>query len=381
MNSRALPGGTSGTSGRMRWRAFLPLICCLGLVAAGSGCSDDETEVQFPTRPQPQPDTWLFSVWGTGADDIFIVGQPGIIQHWNGSTWQSQDSGTQAILTSVWGRSSSEVYACGHRGVILRYNGSSWSPMNSGTSKNLFSIGSYLDVVHCAGKDGELRRLNGSTWSETSNFVVRRNATGDAVIDTLERNREINSLTTVTYYGTGGSDGIVLMEDIEFDWRARIVAAGLEWVQAGYSDPANVERNFIATDQGRIFQLRLGSNQQLSWLELSGLNLQNENINGIWADEGDTLYLATRSGKVWQRNPEGEISLSHDGSLMLYDIWGSAPDDIYAVGIERLVIHWNGTDWEQIDIGLPQAKTTGFGAADTGSSNPVRQDKFGRLIY
>jgi hypothetical protein len=386
MKSRALTARLRWTSGQKRGGTVLSLAFCLALLAFWAGCGDEETQPTFPTRPQPEPDTWLFGVWGTGPDDVFIVGQPGIIRHWNGSSWQSQESRTEEALTSVWGRSATEVYACGHRGVILRHNGSSWSAMNSGTSKNLFAIGSYQDAVHCAGKDGELRRLNGGSWSGVSNFVVRRNPTGDAVIDTLERNRDINSLTIVTHYGNGGSDGIVLMVDdgIEepvYEWRARILSAGAEWIQAGYSDPDIVGRNYLATDGGRIYQLRLGNDQQLSWLELSGLNLEQESINGIWADEGDTLYMATRSGKVWQRNPEGDISLFHDGSKMLYDIWGSAPDDIYAVGIRGIVIHWDGTTWEEIDINLPVSKQADSVKFATESSESIMRDKFGRLIF
>ncbi len=371
MNSRALTTRTQRTSGQRRGRLIPLLAGSLILLNGFIGCSDEETPPNYPTRPEPQPPVWLYSVWGSGPDDVFIVGQPGIIRHWNGSSWQVQAAPTQERLTAVWGRSANEVYACGHKGVILRYNGSSWSTMNSGTNQNLFAIGSYQGTIHCAGQKGELRKLSSGSWVNTSTFIVRRNPAGTAVIDTLERDREISSLTTITEHGIGGSDGIVLMQDIQYDWRARTVAAGLEWVQSGHSNTENVEGNYLTTSGGRIFRLRAGSDQSLSWLELSGLVPERTAINGIWADVGDTLYLATRDGDVYRRNPLGDITLTHEGSLMLYDIWGTAPDNIYAVGIQGTVIHWDGAQWEALDIGLPSAK----------NSETEWHDKFGRIGY
>ena len=361
------------------WTCVL-LIVTLAVLSYLGGCSDDKEDPTFPQRPEPSIQTWLFDVWGSSASDVFVVGQPGIILHYNGANWQKMSSPTQEPLISVWGSSANEVYACGHHGVILRYNGSQWTTMQSGTTQDLYNVGSYQGEVYVAGNQGVLRRLSGSSWVNTGEFIVRRNP-ATAVIDTLERGADFASLSTITYHGIGGSNGVVLMEDFcipvppettcqTFDWLARLVAAGLEFVQGGHSNDAVVTGNYLVTNGGRIFQLQ-EKDSQLSWLEISGLVPEQKSLNEVWGDEGDTLYIATQDGKIYRRNPVGEMTLSHDGSSILYSIWGTAPDNIYAVGIDAAVIRYNGTEWEILNVGLPTSKEIPL----------VELDKFGRFMF
>jgi hypothetical protein len=45
-------------------------------------------------------------LWGTSSSDIYGVGYNGMITHYNGSTWQKIESGTQYDITDIWGISS-----------------------------------------------------------------------------------------------------------------------------------------------------------------------------------------------------------------------------------------------------------------------------------
>ena len=376
--------GVLDRSHRLTWLCrpvcfYMALVAILTISVWFGGCSDKKEVPTFATPPVPEIQTWLYDVWGSSANDIFVVGQPGIVLHYDGSGWRQMSVPTNVPLIEVWGRSSNEVYACGHRGVILRYNGSSWSTMASGTSENLYGIGSYRGEVYCVGHKGTLLRLSGSSWVNTSTFIIRRTPSGSP-LDTLDRNDDINSLTTVTHYGIGGSDGIVLMKDpidTNIEWIVRLVAAGMEFVLDGHSNDVTLGSNYLVTSGGRIFRLQESTNAlELSWLELSGLAPESKAINGIWADTGDTLgdilHLATRDGKVYQRENTGvKFPPSHDGSDVLYGIWGSASDNIYAVGINATVIRFDGISWEKVDVGL----------STKAAAEMIVYDKFGRLLY
>jgi hypothetical protein len=60
----------------------------------------------------------LYGLWGSSQKDIFAVGKGGAILHYDGSTWSSEASSTNAELRAVWG-SGGEVFAVGAGGTIL----------------------------------------------------------------------------------------------------------------------------------------------------------------------------------------------------------------------------------------------------------------------
>ncbi|MCD4693013.1 MAG: hypothetical protein K8R79_08875, partial [Calditrichales bacterium] len=70
-------------------------------------------------------------IWGTSGSDLYIVGNNGLIAHYNGQSWQKIESGTDVDLVDVWGTNDNNIWICGYTQlngtVILHYNGEKWS--------------------------------------------------------------------------------------------------------------------------------------------------------------------------------------------------------------------------------------------------------------
>ena len=62
----------------------------------------------------------LTDTWGSSANDVWFVGQGGMMYHWDGSSISSVASGTTATLTDIHGTASNEVWAVG-TGAVLHY--------------------------------------------------------------------------------------------------------------------------------------------------------------------------------------------------------------------------------------------------------------------
>ncbi len=62
----------------------------------------------------------LRSVWGSAANDVWIVGGAGSVFHFDGTRWSTQTSGVRYDLISVSGSSSSNVWIAGSGGVLHR---------------------------------------------------------------------------------------------------------------------------------------------------------------------------------------------------------------------------------------------------------------------
>ncbi len=63
----------------------------------------------------------LFSVRGTSANDVWIVGEDGLMYHWNGIGFSSMNSPTSESVRNIHFIDENDGWAVGDGGVILRY--------------------------------------------------------------------------------------------------------------------------------------------------------------------------------------------------------------------------------------------------------------------
>lgn len=141
-----LLAGTEGTVGR--WRG-------------------GELEVWEATRWAP-----LTGIWASAPDRIFVVGNvgddgtPGKLLAFDGDTWAQPLPDSAARLNDVWGSGPEDVVVVGQGGTVLRFDGESWSPVETGCSGELRAVGGVgPDQVVAVGSDGLVLRWDGSSWS------------------------------------------------------------------------------------------------------------------------------------------------------------------------------------------------------------------------
>jgi hypothetical protein len=87
--------------------------------------------VWTPAPPPMALGVAYFKVWGSGAEDVFVVGQAGTIWHRKGGAWTLASNPPLAMgtLFTVNGCGPAEVYAVGGRDV-LRFDGSAWARLD-----------------------------------------------------------------------------------------------------------------------------------------------------------------------------------------------------------------------------------------------------------
>lgn len=368
----------------------LPLALMLGLLLA-AGCSDEKTNPTYPEYPPPPIGTWFFAIWGLHADHIFVVGQPGLIYHFDGNQWSREATNlTSVALTDVWGDGQGAVYATGHSGVILRRDPltNNWSKMASGTSENLFSIGTYQGTIMAGGRKGTLRKLVGQSWVQAPDMIYTRDD-NNVVLDTLLVSKDIESLTKVAHHAVGGSAGTLLMPDTApqgqpvADWQLRTLPAE-DWVTGAASDDIDIAGNFVATDDGRLYQLQHGTGNGLVWQERYS-PARGATVYGIHVDEDSAVWAVANDGRISRLIPPYQLDdhfseLYNDQSMFFFDIWGSSASNMYAVGVNGLVLRYHEVEvegemqmvWEPVELpDLPETKNL-----------PTHLfDKFGRPVH
>jgi hypothetical protein len=96
----------------------------------------------------------LSDVWGSARDDVWAVGENGVILRYDGAAWSLVDTSSLPIqqdLFGVSGRSADDVVAVGANGHGIAWDGAGWSillfwPWAGGPFPNLRSV--------CQGNDG-----------------------------------------------------------------------------------------------------------------------------------------------------------------------------------------------------------------------------------
>lgn len=118
---------------------------------------------------------WAF---GFGPEDVFVVGNDGVVLHWDGTRWQEQSTPTRAPLWGVWGAARDDVWAVGGTGtgsgraVMLHFDGTAWTevPLPGLTTGNVFALYKVwgLDAanVWAVGQQGVVLRYDGASWRE-----------------------------------------------------------------------------------------------------------------------------------------------------------------------------------------------------------------------
>jgi len=130
-----------------------------------------------------------FKVDGTAADDVWVVGEPGILMHWDGIEWTSTPppAGLEASKFLTVAATGDDPIAVGGlgSGVIARWDGAEWideSPPSGGINGVCASGGTAVAV----GSSGSVHRLSGGVWTSELVPVTFRDYHGCALTDSGE---------------------------------------------------------------------------------------------------------------------------------------------------------------------------------------------------
>lgn len=169
----------------------------------------------------------LHSVFARSASDVWAVGYiypsslgPGLILHYDGSSWRRHPTGAPDGFFGVWAASESDAWAVGSSGLAYHFDGVSWSPADAKTSQYLFSVwGTSAADVWATGNAAVSTRFDGSGWQ-----LVQSELT-DSVSRSLAGNAAAGLWSLVDTSAGDGSRQHVFMRNVDGVWREEIVFA------------------------------------------------------------------------------------------------------------------------------------------------------------
>ncbi len=90
------------------------------------------------------------AIWGSGADDVWVVGSSGTVVRYNGEAWEEIETPFTSRLNSVTGTGPDDVWVGGLENIIAHYDGTQWT-VTDATVDDPFPIWAMTGT-----EDGEL---------------------------------------------------------------------------------------------------------------------------------------------------------------------------------------------------------------------------------
>jgi hypothetical protein len=273
----------------------------------------------------------LYSVWGTSPTNIYAVGLNGTILHYNGSTWNAENSGTTNRLNAVWGTSETNIYAAGEN-IILHKTGSgtNWSPDSlldykedgwDWSDSKFYSIkGTDANHVYAGSENGYMITYDGIGWTSFAQEV------GDI--------KGICPFTSSSIYVLGtGYCGRISKYD------------GLNWsfLYESCEDGEGVSYSLWGTSATNIY----AAGTEGLILHFDGTNWTNitssatKNFYCVHGSSAKSIVAVGASGAIFPNWGSGFVDESFTTPKDLFGVWVS-PDSstAFAVGTDGIILQY-----------------------------------------
>lgn len=309
--------------------------------------------------------TDLRAVWGSGPRDVWAAGDAGSIVHYDGTSWRTLPSGVTTDFRAVWGSGPMDVWIVGGK-TILRYDGTSLTNVDTGLFQS--SVGSIWgsgprDVWIT--NSSSMLHYDGASWSSIKNVtngsqismwgsgprdiysagvqLIHYDGTSwqpvnDPAVTNIVAQGIWGSATNDVWMVTGG--GLVLHYDGSKWSQQDVPAAKVHPYLKGVSgtSPNNV---WAAGVGGALLR-----KDQNGWTSLT--QGPGETLSGLWSSGADDIWAVGRS-TVWHRGGMG-WELVKVPTNCVRDVWGSGKSDIFLVGCQGLVLHYDGAAWTRMTL-------------------------------
>jgi len=273
------------------------------------------------TSHEPDPSAKFFDIWGSGDDDVWVVGDhlPSssfvsylVVWHWNGSTWEDltpDEVRSKADYAGIWVASDGTVHLAIAAGVY-QFDGTQWHAQPSSTGSFSGVYGASDDEVWTVGTMGFIGRWDGKAYVELSHHETTEN---------------FYALT-----GFGGDD---------------VFATGWDHTTIHHWDGSSWtgQPTDIINSHWEGYQ---------KWFP------------GVWGSSSDDVWaagygsIAHWDGTAWEEVVEGG---NHWGT------WGSASDDVWFVG-PSTARRWNGSTWEDHSAAFGKSWLRDVGGVDADTA-------------
>ena len=266
----------------------------------------------------------LHGVWASTPEDLYVAGFDGTLLHYNGTTWTTVATPTTADLYAVWVNPPDDIFVTGMGGSVWNRFGGEWTEHKVAPDKRLRALWGYgHDEVYVCGSDETLLQFDGGAWIQTG---LDLNTEGAEFRDMWGPNSERLSVLA----------GRALVWNAGGTWNNGLGEANGDYAHGSWGISLN---NQVLVSAGLSTHLENG---EVRWYETP----TPEPLYDVWGLANDDYYAVGRSGNIAHFDGTGWLALSQGSVSNVRDLWMTQSGAL-AVGADGLVLRQNGTQWTE----------------------------------
>jgi len=123
-------------------------------------------------------------------------------------------------------------------------------------------------------------------------------------------------------------------------------------------DSVSFDVTFILGDCGS------GGGGVASWKTMASGTAHH--LEDVWGSSGSDVFVVGHNGDILHYDGSAWTSMASGTNKKFYGVWGSSASDVYAVGYKGYTLHYDGSSWSQLSTGADKAlySVWGSGASD-----------------
>lgn len=276
--------------------------------------------------------------------------------------WYPMQTGTEEDLLCVWGSSATDVYAVGENNTIVHFDGIKWSLIENELSSSIDDLkavwGFSANDVYVGGEDPILLNYDGLSWSKlTWEWPDGVACSGSYSFEYIWGESPEN-LFIVGW--TGSSTG--WYEFYHYDGEILTpIASPYSEDYASYklfdvyglwgSSSTDVYLAAGSYYYGYIYHY---DGEVCSVLLKTETEDEGNYFLDIWGSAADDVFAVGRSGRIYNYIGDGTWLRMDSGTQEDFScVWGSSSSDVHAAGGMDTFFHYNGSTWEPMERKSP----------------------------
>ena len=280
------------------------------------------------------------AIRGSAANDVWAVGTNRTVVHYDGKVWEKAAPMTDAVtpftMRSVWLGGPNDVWIAA--GPIV-YHSTGWNgPSGTAWTSAFFIDGTSVSAI--AGMDGTVllaRQVVNDFWTTFPALMTCSGWADESLVDPVE--------VPTPMFTAEGADGF---------WSLARTRADEAWATSVGSDDrpgARVFRIRRATpDAGDPDAGDVGDGA--SWQLEEYDSRTSRNLYGVWGNE-QVVWVVGEGGALRRMTPEKLSSRAFETvaspvTADLRGVHGFGPNDVWAVGDDATVLHFDGKAWTRV---------------------------------
>jgi len=276
---------------------------------------------------------------------------------------------TLVTLNAVWGSGPNDVWAVGTRGTILHGDGAAFLPIAVpptaatdiyvavwGTSSTDVWVLGPSFPLHAAGYEGATTTFEpreGASWNAPKAATGRIWAgasAGGAVWLAGEESARFGAASSFWSLGADGNGAPI--------WNPELACTDAQPCDPAVRGLWALDANllFAVGRDGQTFSYDAADVTDAAPARWLGSNSNTrDDLEAVWGSGPDDVWAVGRRGTI-RHTTRGAATWTVTASPTtsdLHAVWGSGPKDVWAVGDSGTIVHFDGTSWAPATLAMP----------------------------